>query len=346
MFARRMDRESLRALGRVADVPLAVLLAFALALALLLAVVSLWRLMPLGLERVLAVQQHLASGAGPVGGVAVLGSSVVLEGIDCGAVAARLPDGAPCENLAWTGGGPTQWLLLEPALRRSPPRVVVLGLDAFALLHPVPIPAERLAVAAWWDFVPPDERASLRGALSADELAALETSRVEQLLSFRSYPLDMLNERVREVARADLRYAGYPTNFTAPWVRLDAAAPAALARHLEQVTRVMADGGAERLPESERVLTLLVEKARAASPGTRFLFLLTPVHPSLGPSTARSLDPVRRSVASLAERLDVAFSDATGLLAAGDFADAVHPAPSGRAAWSAALGDALSRLLN
>jgi hypothetical protein len=340
-----MDRESLRALGRVADVPLAVAFAFLLALLLLLAFVSTWRLMPLGLERVVAVQQHLASGAGPTGGVAVLGSSVVLEGVDCAAVAVHLPGGARCENLAWTGAEPKQWLLLAPALRASPPRVLVLALDAFALLNPVPIPAERLSVAAWWDFVPAGERASLRGALSQQEIAALETSRIAQLLSFRSYPLDMLNERVREVARADLRYDGYPTNFTAPWIRLDAASPAAVERHIEQVTRVMENGGA-RLHESVRALSLLVERTHAASPETRVLFVLNPVHPRLQPVAARSFAPVRTAVATLAERLDAAFSDATQLLPAEAFADAVHPAPAGRATWSAALGQTLSPLLN
>jgi hypothetical protein len=340
-----IERESVKSLWRVADVPLAVAVGFGIALCALVVFVSRARLMPLGLGRIVAVQQRLATGAGPVGGVAVLGSSVVLEGVDCAQLATRLPDGTRCDNLAWTGGSPRQWLLVEPALRRSPARVLVLGLDPFALLHPIPIPDDRLAVAGWWEFVPEDERASLRGLLSDDELAALDASHVRQLLRFRSFPLDIVNERVREVARKDLRYDGYLQNFTAPWLRLGAAPPAALERHLEQLTGVMTKGGPARFEESERVLERLVEKARSGAPRTSIFFVLTPMHPRLQQVAGDSLQEIRTRLAALSERLGASFADDTLALSAAQFADAVHPSAAGRSAWSRMLGERAAPLL-
>jgi hypothetical protein len=277
--------------------------------------------------------------------VAVLGSSVVLEGIDCGALSAPLPAGARCENLAWTGGTPRQWLLVEPALRRSPPGVIILGLDLFALLHPEPIPADVLAIAGWWSFVPGAERAALRGVLDGEELRALDARRTTQLLRFRSFPLDALNERIRELTRSDLRFEGYATNFTDPWIIRSPARPAALTRHLERMRGLVGPDGRKGLPESERVLALFVERARNATPGTRFLFVLPPVHPALGEVAGPALDATRRSLATLAERLDASFRDDSLALPAESFADAVHPDAAGRAVWSARLGGAAASLL-
>ena len=336
-----MDRQSLEALRRIVDVPLAVAFAFGLALLLIFAVVQGVGVMPVSLARIVSVQRHLASGAGPVGGVAVLGSSVVLEGVDCAELGR-----APCENLAWTGGNARQWLLLEPALRKSAPRVLVLGLDLFTLLAPDSIPPDRLTVAGWWEFVPAAERASLRGILTPEELAALDAPRAVQLLRLRSFPLNALNERVREIARADLRWEGYVTNFTAPWVRRQPAAENAMEMHLEQTLRTIQRGGTHRLADSERELSALVERARAGSPGMRFLLVLTPVHPRLAETLGGDvLATVRGSVSALAARLDAGFSDDTLALAADGFSDAVHPYGAGRVAWSRRLGEAAASLV-
>lgn len=340
-----MDRASLAALLRVWDVPAAVALAFCTALLVILALVPKARVMPLLLERTLAVQQHLASGAGPVGGVAVLGSSVVLEGVDCAALATQLPAGAPCENLGWTGASPRQWLLVEPALRRSPPRVIVLGLDLFALLHPDPVPTNLLAIAGWWDFVPAAERPALRGVLGSEELRVLEAPRVAQLLRFRSFPLDAFNERIREVARSDLRFEGYANNFTDPWISRGPLAPVAMERHLERTSGQLRAGRAQRLPDTERVLALFVERTRAATPEARFLFVLTPLHPQLGEISRPTLDAVRRSLRALARELDADFRDDSLGLPVELFSDALHPTAAGRAAWSARLGVTAAALL-
>jgi hypothetical protein len=341
-----LDQGSLSALRRVADVPVLVAFGFALyGVGIWLAVAEA-RWMPVGLARILAVQRHLDAGAGPVGGVAALGSSVVLEGLDCGPLRARLAPGTPCENLAWTGGDLRQWLLIEPALRRSPPRVVLLGLDLFTLLDPGPIPVERLAIAGWWRFVPPAEMPVLAAALSAEERAVLLAPRLSQLLRFRSFPASALNEHVREIARSDLRYEGYTDNFDAPWVRRTPSSPEALDKHLAQTTERVLGGGVERLPETVAVLETLVQRVRAAAPETRFALVLTPVHPRLAAALAgETLDVLRRELAAQAERLDARVLDHSTALGDDGFSDAVHPFGAGRDAWSARLGDELRPLL-
>jgi hypothetical protein len=103
---------------------------------------------------------------------------------------------------------------------------------------------------------------------------------------------------------------------------------------------------AERGPEIDRVLTLFVEKARSATPDTRFLLVLTPIHPRLAERIGRArLDALRSSVSTLAARLGAGVSDDLLALPAEDFSDAVHPFGDGRSAWSVRVGDAVAPLL-
>ena len=341
-----MDRDSLRALFGVGDLVGLSALSFGLALLLIWGLVVERRVMPIGLLRILTVEQHLRAGAGPIDGVALLGSSVVVEGVDCERLRTALPPDTRCENLAWTGADVRQWLLVTPALLESPPRVVVFGLDLFTLLNPDELSDERLAIAGWWDFVPAAERPAYGAILDPEALRILESSRVAQLLRFRAFPLNALNERVREVARSDLRYDDYATDFSAPWVRRQAATATALAVHLELVRTMIRKGGTERLPETERLIEFLIGRIRARAPDTRFLLVLTPVHPELSATLPPgALDEVRQAVRALAERLHAEARDDTLALGASAFSDAVHPFGEGRTQWSLELGRAVARLL-
>ena len=341
-----MDRESLRELRQVGELPVLVVLGFGLYFLAIWATVVRAEWMPEGLRRILEVERHLASGAGPTGGVAAFGSSVLVEGLDCAVLARALAEGTRCDNLAWTGGNVRQWLLVTPALHASPPRVVLLGLDLFTLLSPAEVPVERIAIAGFWRFVPDAELPAYREILAPGEVAVLESSRALQLLRFRGFPLNAWNERVREVARSDLRYEGYATNFVAPWVRRQAAPATALHVHLEQVRSLIRDGGTYQLPETTRQVEQLVERIRAGGPSTRFLLVLTPVHPELVATLPPgALDEVRSSVRSLAARIGVDAQDDTLALGAAGFSDAVHPFAEGRTQWSLALGRAAAGLL-
>jgi len=341
-----LDRSSLHALLRVAEVPVAVAVAFGLYALGIWAVVAEARVMPVGLRRILEVQQHLAAGSGPSGGVAVLGSSVVIEGVDCAVLARQLAQGTACENLAWTGGSLRQWLLIEPALRHSPPRVLALGLDLFALLASGPLPPDRLAIAGWWRFFPEAELPAYRSVLNAGELSVLEAERLSQLLRFRSFPLATLNEHVREVARSDLRYEGYATNLEAPWARLRPASAEAMEKHIEQTIAHIRKGGVERLAEAEQTLAFFIARVREANPDARFALVLTPVHPRLAEALgAAELGEVRKVLNAHAERLGAVFLDHSLALPAAGFSDAVHPFAEGRNTWSRELGDALAMQL-
>jgi hypothetical protein len=182
--------------------------------------------------------------------------------------------------------------------------------------------------------------------LAQEEFEALDAPRLVQLLRLRALPLNAVNERVRELARSDLRYEGYVTNFTAPWVRRNPAAENAMQMHLEQMLGVVKRGGTHRLADSERDLAFLVQRARAGTPGMRFLLVLTPVHPRLAEALGGDvLDAIRRTVSVLAKKLDAGFSDDTLALRAEGFSDAVHPYGAGRTAWSRRLGEATAPLV-
>jgi hypothetical protein len=338
--------ENLRAFWRVRDLALVVGVGFALYCASAIVIVSHLRLMPVTMQRMVEIKNFLQHQKpnNPHPAVHLLGSSVLLEGVDCDIIDGELGDAGRAYNLAWTGATFRQWLLVLPAVVRSEPRAVVLCVDLPSLSSTARIPEQRLNVAAWWDFLGPGDLDRVGVLLDSEELRALRSSRFSQLMRFRALPLGAFDSYLREVARPDLRYEGYETNFKAPWVRRQAVSAEALERNIEQYRASIAAQTDEQRSAGARMLRAVIQQAGAG--GAAVIVTLTPLHPEL----CRRIG--QESVAQAAERIAAAcretgavFLDDSAFLDAREFSDAVHPFTNGRERWSAALGRRIAQVV-
>ncbi|MBN2561226.1 MAG: hypothetical protein JXQ75_09880 [Phycisphaerae bacterium] len=332
------------ALGAATPFLLVAALAFAAYLAAAYVVVACWRIMPQGLDRIVSIKSALdqRSEKKETRDVYVLGSSVVLEGVDCTVIDRFLPDGRQSYNLAWTGATPREFLLMLPSLARVHPSMVVIGADVGSVVTPLPnpIPDARLSVAGWWDFIPPSEHGYFRSLFSDHEWETLLASRAEQLLAFRSLPPGAFDAYLREVTRADLRYEGYTTNYKAPWIRRKTVSAEAMERGIERLRNVLAVRRGEDLPEMMEVFGATIEYLRKS--GSDVLVVLTPIHPELTSSLEGAL--LSRATAALegtARDKGAVFVNHSALLIAEHFSDPGHPCETGRQAWSKALAQVI-----
>ncbi len=334
-------RENLTNLARLWSVPLAVAVGFTLYLCAAILIVGQWRLMPPAMNRMVEIQRFLLKQAGGDSRpILLLGSSVLLEGVDAQELDAAA-GGAASFNLAWTGATPRQWLLVLPAAVAARPGAIGLFVDLPSLAAAGAIPEARLNLAAWWDFLSESDRADLAAVLTSEERRVLDSSRVAQLLRFRSLPLGAFDSYVREVARPDLRYEEYATNFKDPWVRRQRVGPEALQRNIEQYETSLRHVA----PEQRRtgIETLAAVIARARRGGAPVAVVLTPLHPELAARIGSDLlSATIASARSVSEAGGATFVDHSSFMPAGEFSDAVHPFEDGRRRWSAELGRVLS----
>ncbi len=136
---------------RIIDIPAAIAIAFVIYFGAIYLIVVSNRMMPPLQKRVVSMKCFLDSleNAGSSGDVFILGSSVLLEGIDCNIVDEALSSGKSSYNLAFTGAGPRQWLLMLPSVKAVQPSVVALCADMGHIWELNHIPSARLAIAGF-----------------------------------------------------------------------------------------------------------------------------------------------------------------------------------------------------
>lgn len=336
-------RDNIKAVASLLD--FGILFAVALGAYVLLARQTLdhWRIMPPSSARVVQLKSFLDQRAGShqEGDVYLLGSSVLLEGIDCVLMDPLLPGGHRSFNLAWTGAGPRQWLLVLPSVAATTPSAVVLCVDLMSITSSSPIPENFLAIAGRWDFIPRDDLPDLRAVLSPSEYRLLTASKLKQLLALRSLPLGALDAYAREVSRRDLRYEGYTTNFKAPWVRTEVVSSASMKRGIANLAAQLRARSADDFEEPLQVLHAVVKFLRRAD--CPVIIVLTPINPSLHEALGSDLiERANRELSALADRNGATFLDHSAVLPAEEYSDPVHPFDAGRRHWSAVLGQAIA----
>jgi len=307
------------------------------------AVVGRAQIMPDADGRILAIHERLQaeSSVRDEPFVALLGSSVALEGIDADIVAEQLAGGDRVYNFSFVGGYAPNWLLLAASLAEAKPRKVVMCIDAWSIPQRNAINGERLTAAAWWQLVPPAEFEEFADVLTEGERTRLRQSRLRSLFAFRGFLTDAVEERVRERSRAGLRFEGLKSNFTAPWVHRHRIAESAFDLQLRSHRFSDVWNESEYADNTELIRRLVGYLTRR---GITVTFVLSPVHPRLGgdrhdAAVARARDAAAR----LAKECDVRLLDYADLLSDEDFFDAVHPGERGRITYSHRLGVDLSR---
>ncbi|MBN2446896.1 MAG: hypothetical protein JXO22_09230 [Phycisphaerae bacterium] len=336
--------ENLRAVASLVDVALIVALAFGAYLLVSYLVVAKWHVIPQGLKRIVAIKSFLddQASSGHHGDVCILGSSVVLEGIDASVIDGMLTDERQSYNLSWTGATPREFLLILPAVAEARPSLVVISADFGSVTTPLPnpIPDDRLTIAGWWHFLPDADHSFFEPLFSEHEWGVLNASRIQDLLTFRSLPPGALDAFLREVSRADLRYEGYTTNYKAPWIRRKTVSQAAMDRGIARQLAAFAGRSGGDLPEMMAIFKQMVRYLQKAD--CQVLIVLAPVHPEFTALLDNDLRArATEALSEAAEETGAVFVDHSGLLAADEFSDPGHPFEPGRATWSAALGQAI-----
>lgn len=338
--------DNIRALASVADIAVIAVLAFASYLALAHLVIDKWQIMPPTRARTVGIKVFLDDQATRPddNAVHVMGSSVVVEGLDCDVVDAELGDGAVSYNLAWTNSGPRKWMLMAPSVVAAKPAVVVVCADLNTMTHTSETPVDLLAIAGYWGFLHDRDLSAFASVFDDRERGVLTAPAVTQLLTLRSLPPAALDSYVREVSRPSLRFEGYTANFKAPWVYRKIIPPPAMAAAMKRQVEAREGRTEQDIARPLAMLEALVAYLRGA--GSRVVLVYTPIHPRLSAPPADVLiGQVRAGLRGLAERNNLTFLDHSGLLTVDQYSDALHPFGEGRRIWSEALGRALAEEL-
>lgn len=336
---------NIRNLLRIVDGLLIVLLAGAAFLFVIHFLVVDNRVMPVTRARLVAMHEFLETqaAAGEFGDVYFLGSSVLLEGVDCRIIDERLPAGIESYNLSLMGAGAPQWILLAPALRRARPSWVVMTVDMTGVTGLQKIPEEGMAIAEYWDFFTPESERRFARFFSEEQKRALDNSDIASLLAFRVFPIGAFDMYMREVSRPELRYDGYTTNVKNPWVRKQQVSEESTERWIAGKVSKVDEQTPEQMDEQIAMIAELIDYFAEAGIGSAVC--VAPVNPKLSAALGETeSERILRALRDLCARTDTPLLNHRTLLAADQFADHVHPYEPGRVKWSRVLAAEIAAL--
>jgi hypothetical protein len=337
-------RDNLKSLLRIFDVPLAAAVGFLLYYVMAYVFIDRLQIIPISRSRLIEIKRFLNSqtiGEGEKK-VLIFGSSTVIEGIDCNIIDGFLAKDLKSYNLAWTGGSSHELLLLLPSIKASHPTLVVLCVDYWSLFGERRIPVELLNIARWWDFFPENNFEYFEPMFNEQELHDLQTPRFIHLWQMRSFLPETFETYVREFSRSDLRYKGYQSNFKSPWVRTKIILPAAMNKDLESLRKLMAGLKAEDINKGLRSLDATINYL--CDNNVKVMIVLPPLNPNiLVPADKDIKAHLLLALSELSQKHSITFVDHSMLLQTEHFADGAHTFETGRAAWSKALGQIISK---
>ncbi len=292
-------------------------------------------------ERIVALGRHLQSPFPHRPTLALLGNSITREGVDAPLVEQSAPPGWQVENLAISGSGITEFLILAPKLLAAKPAAVAVGILPEQLGRLVDVHVDKAFAYARGGFVaawPPSWNRSTFPGLEDKSYLALRSTPWEQDLHFRRAPLNELAESLRKRMRGALRQTPVD-NWRDPYEMLVSVQPDTLDLHLQQVEQTLAsrmrDGTAAGSAEIETLVGAIAQAD--ALP----ILVILPQHPRLRPSLKPYLAELKILLERLAAERDILVLDAADLLSTDDFADAVHFNAQGREKFSQFLGQRL-----
>ncbi|MBI2824162.1 MAG: hypothetical protein HYX69_05700 [Planctomycetia bacterium] len=295
-----------------------------------------------GVERIVALGNHLDASLAPPPVVALLGNSITREGIDARIVEAHAPSGWHAQNLATSGCGLSEMRVLVPKLMAAHPAAVAIGLRPEDLGRVDDFDIDKAYAYALGGFVaawPADwTRADLPGVTEAT-YAALRSTPFEQNMHFRTALLNVINQQVRlRLRKGDLREIA-PDNWTDPYELTFNVRDERLDRHArttrEQMDARLAGGAGTG---ATLIATLAAEIRRA---GAMPILVALPLHPLLRDGMEPHVAAMQALMARVAREQSGLTIDAIDVLSANDFADVLHPNREGREIYSRFLGERL-----
>jgi len=338
---------ALRAWRTIMGLLLPVALGAAAALAL-----QVWVVLPsLGLgnlERIAALG-HLTAEPFPPESVVALGNSVTAEGLDAAIAeqSANAPDRPPLRvwNCALSGCGINEQRVIMPRVLAAKPKVVILGLQPEQMGYMDNINLDKCYAYAYGGFPanwPADWKLFHFPELTPTTYDALRSTRWQQTIHFRNQPLIQLNESLRRRGLGGFRNTPannwrnpYEMEFSLPHddPRLDQN----FANLKAFKKRFLDDASAKRQRSAiTREITNMISAA-----GARPVLVLLPIHPKMRAEYDNVWPEFQKLCGELQLETGARIADASELLTAADFADAVHPNAAGRKKYSEFLGHLL-----
>ncbi len=304
------------------------------------------RVMPVTRARLVEVHEFLTDQAAEshTGDLYFLGSSVLLEGVDCTMIDPVLPDGTQSYNLALMGAGAPQWMLIADALRQTQPAWVIMTIDLTGVTGLQKIPEEGMAIAEYWNFFTPAAHDRFAQYFTPEQLAALDKSDIASLLDFRVFPIGAFDMYMREVSKPGLRYDGYTTNFKNPWVRKTRVSDASTERWITDKVNKASAQDQQAMDEQIAMIDELI--GWFADKDVSCAMVVAPVNPRLARAFGdEETERVMTQLSALADRTNTPLLDHRTLLDESDYADHVHPYEPGRIKWSEKLATDLGEMV-
>lgn len=330
--------------------PVGVLVGLVLSLVVLRLVVVPKVGFPGDLRRVAAIARHTDRPFTDRPTLVLVSNSAGVEGLDASAmleaaVSAGL-SGWRIENLCVNGSEVYTVQVLTGKVMSARPRAVLWLVRPELIGTPLPLNpqlARCLAYTGYREHTPWLPDGPYPEGLPAESLEGLRATRGEIELSLRTAPLQQLNDVAREKLTKGYR-RGEPSDFVAPFELVDDLRGARLERNLREVSATIAGrvGG-----EGDRAGWRLIESwaASVRGAGVRPIVVIAPSHPGIAGAAGPAERELARLLAGAAADGSLGWLDASGVLGAEQFADAMHPNAAGRARLSGWLGERLPGVL-
>ena len=307
---------------------------------------TMWVIVPSmgagNVERMAALGRHIDTGVRP--DVVLLGTSVTVEGVDAATVADELPGHQIVENWAINGCAINEARLIMPKVLTAHPRYVVLNLLPNDLGEPSDIVLEKAygyAVGGFASAWPAADPTEAFPGLTEESARALRSGSIAQAIHFRSTPLDWLNREARMVVRSGVRRAPV-ADWDSPHELTADIGGAQLDRHFDAASEAIASRTATETGAGAAMIRALARTITES--GACAVVCFAPQHPGLRERVPGAMDAIRALGAEIEAMPGVVFFDASELLSADEFADAVHPNAAGRDAFSRAVGARIAAL--
>jgi hypothetical protein len=189
--------------------------------------------------------------------------------------------------------------------------------------------------AAW----PAGDREAVFPGVSEQTERAMKSSRLTQGVFFRSTLLDWMNREARFLFRAGIRRPAVD-DWSNPYELTAGITGDRLAKHVDDVMAIIDMRTGNGWASGEQAIRDVTRQIVGG--GSTAVITIAPQHPLLRARTEAILARERELGAELDALPGVVFLDASTLLGADQFADAVHPNASGREAFSRAAGQAIA----
>lgn len=295
---------------------------------------------PGDLERIAKLGERLKSSDREDTKVEIVSNSVGVEGIIASVVQEQLGDGFQVRNQSANGLDILSGRLYISRVLASDPDVLVWIVRPEMMGKPRQINPEVASVMRRFGYVetaPWVESEKATSGINQETLDRLGASDLENLVSFRTLPLRMLNEKARSRMRKGILLAK-PLETDAPYqIDLEISGDK-LTRHIDDVTASFED----RVGEGNSVGVELIERTikQVQEASVTPVLVLAPTHPDATAFT--EADRVfRDAMHGVVERTGTILIDLTGSLAVQEYADAIHPNRPGAKSLSEQLGVSL-----